>query len=101
MGGKGKYLTIDPAGRKIFLSPGWIKSFNWVFQTIPKDEKHPFKLMFEGCEGIILLDTIGNLNDYKDKIQKILDFTSLKIIETRKINITNFKELVYQSKNIS
>jgi len=101
LGGKGKYLTIDPTGRKIFLSPGWIKSFNWVFQTIPKDEKHLFKLMFEGCEGIILLDTLGNLNEYKDQIQYFLDFTSLKIIETRKVNINNFKELIYQSKNLS
>jgi hypothetical protein len=101
LGGKGKYLTLDPTGRKIFLSPGWIKSFNWVFQTIPKDEKHLFKIMFDGCEGIILLDTLGNLNDYKDQIQNFLDFTGLKIIETRKTNIKNFKELIYQSKNLS
>ena len=101
LGGRGNYLKTDPDGSKIFLTPGWIKSFDWAFKTVPKDEQHLFKLMFDGCKGIILLDTIGNLQDYNDQIQQFLDFTGLKILETRKINIKNLRQLINQTKNLS
>ena len=54
------------------------------------------KTMFNGFNGIILLNTTGNLDQYENQIQNFIDFTGLKILETRKIEANQLKQLINQ-----
>jgi len=97
LGGKGNYLKADPENKMIFLSPGWIKYFDHYYSIASKEEKNLFSTMFSGLEGIVLLDTLGNLNDYENQIQNFLDFTGLKILKTRRIDARRFRDLIKQT----
>lgn len=101
-GGKGNYLRVDPENKMIFLSPGWIKYFDHVLRSATKEEKSLFRTMFDGLEGIVLLDTIGNLKNYEDRIKNFVGFTGLEILKTRKLDSGNLKALISQSdKNLN
>jgi hypothetical protein len=100
LGGSGSYLKVDPEGRLIFLSPGWIKHFDCYLKGASKEEQDLFREMFSGFEGIILLDTLGNLEEYEDQIQDFVDFSGLKILETRRIDIDSLKQLIIQTKKL-
>ena len=54
------------------------------------------KTLFNGFNGIILLNTTGNLDQYETQIQNFIDFTGLKILETRKIEANQLKQLINQ-----
>jgi len=54
------------------------------------------KTLFNGFNGIILLNTTGNLDQYENQIQNFIDFTGLKILETRKIEANQLKQLINQ-----
>lgn len=98
MGGGGNYLKVDPEGRLIFLSPGWIKGFDYYLKVVSKEEQDLFREMFCGYEGIVLLDTLGNLKDYKDQIKAFVDFSGLKVLETRRIDCDGLKQLIIKEK---
>jgi hypothetical protein len=97
LGGKGNYLKVDPESKMIFLSPGWIKYFDHYLKSATREEQSLFRTMFGGLEGIVLLDTLGNLRDCEDRIEKFVDFTELKILKTKKIDIENLKILISHS----
>ena len=100
LGGSGSNLKLDPEDKVIFLSPGWIKFFNYHRKRALKDEQNFFREMFSGFKGIILLDTLGNLGDYKDQIQDFVDFSGLKVLGTRKIGTGSFKQLIIKTKQV-
>lgn len=100
MGGSGSYLKVDPEGKLIFLSPGWIKYFDYYRRGALDEEKNLFREMFSGLEGIILLDTVGNLEDYMDQIQAFVDFSGLKILETRKVDTDCLEQLITKLRNL-
>jgi hypothetical protein len=99
LGGKGNYLKVDPEQKLIFLTPGWIKYFNNLQRNTKEEEKTFLRSMFAGFNGIILLDTTGNLPSYKDKIKNFVDFTGLKILETKKLDYNQIRQLINQIKN--
>lgn len=98
LGGNGKYLSADPENKLIFLSPGWIKYFSHKKETATKEEQRIFKKMFKDLDGIIILDTLGNLAKHKKQIQSFADLTGLKIIDAREINTDNLKHLINHAK---
>ncbi|MCW3997529.1 MAG: DUF1638 domain-containing protein [Candidatus Bathyarchaeota archaeon] len=97
LGGKGNYLKADPEQKLIFLTPGWIKYFNHQQKKATEEEKSFLKTMFIGFRGIVLLDTTGNLSQYKDQINNFMDFTGLKILETKKLDSNQIKQLINQT----
>ena len=99
LGGGGSNLKIDPEDKTIFLSPGWIKFFNYHYSKSSEEEQNFFRQMFLGFKGIILFDTLGNLEKYEDQIQDFVDFSGLKILGTRKIDKNCLKQLITQTKN--
>lgn len=97
-GGKGNYLKADPKNKMIFLSPGWIKYFDHHLRSATKEEQILFRTMFGGLEGIVLLDTLGNLRNYENRIKNFVDFTGLKILKTKRIDTGNLRALISKSK---
>jgi hypothetical protein len=91
LGGKGNFLKLDPESKLIFLSPGWIKYFDYYLKSISKEDQGFFITLFGGLEGIILLDTLGNLKDYENHIKNFVDITGLNILKTIKIDTMKIK----------
>lgn len=100
LGGSGSNLKVDPEDKMIFLSPGWIKFFNYHRKQALKDEQNFFRDMFSGFKGIVLLDTLGNLEDYEDQIEDFVNFSGLKILDTRKIGTDSLKQVIIQTKKL-
>jgi hypothetical protein len=78
----------------IFLSPGWIKYFDYYLKSSSKEDQGFFITLFGGLEGIILLDTLGNLKDYQYQIKNFVDITGLEILETKKIDPRKLNDLI-------
>jgi len=97
-GGKGQFTTVDPNGERIFLSPGWIPYFySKMKKSKGAEHEETFRNMFSGLKGIVLLDTIGDLEAYRKEIEEICSFTRLPILETKKIGLENLRELVLEA----
>ena len=97
-GGKGKYLEADPNQERIFLSPGWIKYFIRKKKSAEgKSHEEILKNLFSGLKGIVLLDSLGNMEHHKEEIKELQDFTGLPILETRNIGLSNLTQLVNEA----
>jgi len=97
-GGKGKYLEADPGQECLFLSPGWIKYFFHKKSSIEgKPHEEIFRNLFNGLKGIVLLDSLGNLDNYEKEIEELQSFTGLPILEKRNIGLENLKQVILEA----
>ena len=93
LGGKGKLLEIDPEHVYYFLNPAFIK-FSERTRGSSKEET---RKMFSMLKGIILLDSLGDLDDYREKIEEICDYTGLTILEKKDVGIERLKEVIFEA----
>ena len=93
LGGTGKLLEIDPDHIYLFLNPAWIR-FGERFMTLSKEEARE---QFSVLKGIILLDALGNLDDYMEKIEEFSDFTDLPILERKTVGLEGVKERILEA----
>ncbi len=93
LGGKGKLLEIDPEHVYYFLNPAFIR----FSKRLKGSNKEKTRKMFSMLKGFILLDSLGDLDDYEEKIQEICDYTGLKILERKNVGIESLKEVIFQA----
>ena len=93
LGGKGKLLEIDPEHVYYFLNPAFIK----FSERLKGSSKEKTRKMFSMLKGFILLDSLGDLDDYKEKIEEICDYTGLKILERKDVGIESLKEVIFHA----
>lgn len=93
LGGKGKLLEIDPDHVYLFLNPSWVQFFE-VWKGKSKDET---RKNFTMLKGIILLDSLGNLDNYRAEIDEIADYTGLPILGKRDEGLDGLKELLLEA----
>jgi hypothetical protein len=99
-GGKGRFTAIDPEGQRLFLSPGWISYFYDKLKKAKDSEyEENFRNLFKGLEGIVLLDTLGDLNNYTAEIEALSVFTRLPILETKKVGLEKLRDLILEAAN--
>lgn len=91
-GGKGHLFQTDPEHKFLFLSPEWIDFWN-------KHEKsgENLKDRYASLEGIILLDTLGDLEDYKNDIKTISGATGLPILEKKKVGLCGLQDVIQEA----
>ncbi len=93
LGGRGKLLEIDPAHVYLFLTPAFI-DFLENYMHRPKKE---IRKMFEMLEGIILIDTLGDLEKYGDRIEQISDRTGLPVLEHKDVGLSGLKTILLET----
>lgn len=93
LGGKGKLLEIDPEHVYYFLNSAFIK----FSERLKGSRKEETIKMFSMLKGIILLDSLGDLDDYKEKIEEICDYTGLKILDRKDVGVESLKEVIFQA----
>ena len=95
LGGKGKLLELDPHHKYLYLHPGFIRFFEKMGEVAPDISTE----MFSRLDGIILLDTLGNLDSYQGRIQRIAQRTGLPILETKHVGLDGLKNVLREALN--
>jgi len=91
LGGKGKLLEMDPKHKYLFLNPAFIQFGEDVRgKTITRE-------MFSMLDGIVLLDAMGDLNDYQSRIDEMADYTRLPILERKDIGLEGLKSILLEA----
>ncbi|MFC1942726.1 DUF1638 domain-containing protein [Chloroflexota bacterium] len=101
LGGHGKLLDIDPNYDYFYLSPGWMPSnskwnllFKPVFYGTSTEE---IKQRFSKLKGILLLDSLEDLDKFNDEIEKFSNHTGLPILDKKDVGLERFKELILET----
>lgn len=93
LGGGGELLRIDPEHVYLFLTTGFIDFTERIMgQTVEETRK-----MFSMLKGIISIDALGDLDQYRDRIETISDRTGLPILETRKVGLDPLKNVLTEA----
>ena len=97
LGGKGTFLTADPQHDLMFLSPGMTDFFSHAKELMKREgvDEESLKQLFDGLQGIVLLDTLGNADKLKAEIEN-LD-TGLQILEIKRVGCKNVKDVVNEA----
>ena len=100
LGGHGKLLEIDPNNDHFYLSPGWMPSnvenneyFCQVFDWNQKD----IKTLFRDLKGIILIDSLGNLDEFESEIEKFRSNTGLEVTNKEEVGILGLKAVLLEA----
>ncbi len=98
LGGKGKLLEIDPDQECLFLSPGWIRYFDRLKKlAIQEGYREAFEKMFTGIKGIILLDSLGDLDKYEKQINEFRNLSGLPILKRKEIGLEGLRQNVMEA----
>ena len=97
LGGKGVFLEADPNHNLMFMGPGMILFFKHMKEKMLKEgvDEAAFANMFSGIKGIVLLDTCGDAEKYKEELEK--SGIELPILETREIGLENLKRVIFEA----
>ena len=97
LGGKGKFLEVDPEHNLMFMGPGMIEFFKHMKERLLKQgvDEEAFANMFSGIKGIVLLDTCGDAEKCLQELEK--SGMGLPILETKKIGLENLRQVVFDA----
>ena len=97
LGGHKKLLEADPKGSHFILSPGWMPSnlkkcarfreiFDWNMEGITEQ--------FEHLAGLIIIDSLDNLDELKIDIEEFSIHTGLKVKDTKAVGLAGLKAVI-------
>ncbi|MEM2955314.1 MAG: DUF1638 domain-containing protein [Nitrososphaerales archaeon] len=100
LGGHGRLLEIDPNHDYFYLSPGWMPSnlkmsprLNSIFDLSKKEAKKQFR----NLKGMILIDSLGNLNEFKDEVKKFSNHTGLSVLGEETVGLDGLKDVIFEA----
>jgi len=81
----------------MFMGPGKIDGFMHVKEKMSKEggDVATFASFFSGIKGVVLLDTCGNAEKWKEELEK--SGFPLGVLETRKISLENVKQVLLEA----
>jgi len=101
LGGHGKLLNIDPNYDHFYLSPGWMPSnlkanprFRPIFYGTNMEE---MRQQFSKLKGILLLDSLEDLDKFKNEIEEFGNHTGLPILGKKVSGLERFKDLILET----
>jgi hypothetical protein len=97
LGGHKKLLEADPKGSHFILSPGWMPSnlkksarfreiFDWNMEGV--------KEQFEHLAGLIIIDSLDNLDELKSDIEEFSIHTGLQVKDTKTVGLAGLKAVI-------
>jgi len=97
LGGHQNLLQADPKCSHFYLSPGWMPSnlkkspqyceiFDWNMEGI--------KEQFEHLTGIIIIDSLGNLDEFKSDIEEFSYHTGLQVKDSKSVGLDGLKAII-------
>ncbi len=100
LGGHKNLLRIDPKCSHFYLSPGWMPSnlkknkyfkeiFDWNIENI-KDQ-------FEHLNGLIIIDSLDNLEELEGDIEEFSFYSGLEVKSTESVGLNGLKAVIEES----
>ncbi len=97
LGGHQNLLKVDPKCNHFYLSPGWMPSnmkksphfreiFNWDIDEIEEQ--------FEHLDGLIIINSLDNLEEYNNDIEEFSHYTRLKVKEIKNVGLDGLKAVI-------
>jgi hypothetical protein len=90
LGGHGKLLEIVPDHRFFFLTPAFLEFSENLILGKKKDNQRRFRML----KGIIVLDTLGDMERHWDRIKHISHQTGLQLLEHRMVGLYGLKVVI-------
>ncbi len=97
LGGHQKLLEADPDCSHFYLSPGWMPSNlknNKYFREIFDWNIEDIKEQFEHLAGVIIIDSLGNLDELQSDITEFCVNTGLQVKETKAVGLDGLKAVI-------
>ena len=97
LGGKGKFFEVDPTHKLMLLDSGLIGFYKYLKNKGRQEgiDDDFFRQFFSGLNGIMLFDTLGEVEKNLEEIEK-LNF-GLKVLETQRIGFDNLKLVISEA----
>ena len=93
LGGSGRLLEIDPDHIYLFLTPAFIE---WV-EDMNRGTIEETRKKFSMLKGIILVDSMGDLDAFKDRIDHISEQTCLPVLEHKSAGLEGLKSVILKA----
>ena len=101
LGGHGKLLEIDPNHDYFYLSPGWMPSklkasarFRRIFYSLSTEE---VRKQFSKLKGIMLFDSLQDLDEFKDEIEEFSNYVRLPILGKKVAGLDRLKDVILET----
>ncbi len=102
LGGHQNLLKVDPKCNHFYLSPGWMPSnmkkspyfreiFNWEIDGIEEQ--------FEHLDGLIIINSLDNLEEFNNDIEEFSYYTGLKVKDIKNVGLDGLKTVIDESIN--
>jgi hypothetical protein len=93
-------LKIDPDHVYFYLSPGWMPSrlrqnrrFRGIFDLSEEETKRQFKKL----KGILIFDSLSNMEELKKEIEEFSSKTGLPVLEIIEVGLEPFRKLILEA----
>ena len=97
LGGHKKLVLTDPKGCHFFFSPSWmpsnLKKFKY-FKEIFDWNLEGVKEQFEHLDGVIIIDSLNNLDELKRDIEEFIQHTGLQVKTIKTVGLDGLKAVI-------
>lgn len=93
LGGQGKLLEIDPDHRFFFLTPAFLKFSESLISATKEENQRRFNML----KGIILVDSLGDMERYWNRIEHFSDQSGLPILEHLAVGLAGLKTVLEEA----
>ncbi len=93
LGGRGKLLEIDSEHRLFFLTPGFLEFSENLISVKKEDNRRRFNML----NGIMLVDSLGDMPRHRKRIEHFSDQTGLPVLEHRGVGLGGLKAVIEEA----
>lgn len=97
LGGQDKLLSIDPNHEYYFLTPAFIKFTERLLTETKEENRRRFSML----KGIIIVDSLDNMEQYRDRIEYFSDQTGLPVVGHKKVGLSGLKKVIEEALHIN
>lgn len=90
LGGRGKLLEMDPDHRLFFLTPAFMAFSENLITGTKTENQQRFKML----KGIILIDSLGDMEQHQDRVRHFSEQTGLPVLEHLKVGLTGLRAVI-------
>lgn len=100
LGGHKNLIKTDPKSDHFYISPGWMPSNlkkTKYFKEIFNWNKEGIKEQFECLKGLIIIDSLDNLDQLKEDINEFSFFSGLEVKETKHVGLDGLEAVIEEA----
>jgi hypothetical protein len=90
LGGQGKLLNVDPDHHFFFLTPAFLEFSERLITGTKEESRHRFNML----KGIIIVDSLNNMELYRDRIEHFSKKSGLPIKDHLAVGLSGLKNVI-------